>query len=50
MVADLCSGECTVRVDLLLIYALLLVMTVWSIVVAVRSRRIANGLRGGVAP
>jgi hypothetical protein len=33
----LCSGECNIRVDLLLLYPVLLVLTLVSIVVIVRS-------------
>ena len=35
----LCSGECNVRVDLLLIYPLLIVLSLASLVVFVRTRR-----------
>ena len=35
----LCSGECNIRVDLLLIYPLLLAITVVGIVSLVRARR-----------
>lgn len=34
----LCSGECNIRVDLLLIYPLLLWVSVWAIVRATRVR------------
>jgi hypothetical protein len=34
----LCSGECNIRVDLLLLYPVLLLLTVVSIVVIVRGR------------
>jgi hypothetical protein len=32
----LCSGECNIRVDLLLIYPVLLVLTISGIVIAIR--------------
>jgi hypothetical protein len=35
----LCSGECNIRVDLLLIYPWLLVMSIWALVAVVRARR-----------
>lgn len=35
----LCSGECNIRVDLLLIYPLLLGSTLWAVLAAVRSAR-----------
>ena len=35
----LCTGECNIRVDLLLIYPVLLALSVWSVVSAVRARR-----------
>lgn len=35
----LCSGECNIRVDLLLIYPILLVLSIWSLVSALRGKR-----------
>jgi hypothetical protein len=35
----LCSGECDIRVDLLLLYPLLLVLTVTAIIAAIRTPR-----------
>ena len=35
----LCSGECNIRVDLLLVYPLLLVLTVIGVVSLLRTRR-----------
>jgi hypothetical protein len=35
----LCSGECNIRVDLLLLYPILLVLSIVALVSAVRSRR-----------
>ena len=35
----LCSGECNIRVDLLLIYPILLVLSVWALVAAFRGKR-----------
>ncbi len=35
----LCSGECNIRVDLLLIYPILLVLSVWALVSAFRRTR-----------
>lgn len=35
----LCSGECNIRVDLLLIYPLLIILSVVSVVVLLRVRR-----------
>ena len=35
----LCSGECNIRVDLLLLYPLLLVLSVTAFVVVMRARR-----------
>ncbi len=35
----LCSGECNIRVDLLLVYPLLLVLTVVGVVSLLRTRR-----------
>ena len=40
----LCSGECNIRVDLLVLYPLLIVTSVLAVVSAVRA-----GLRGGPA-
>jgi hypothetical protein len=34
----LCSGECNIRVDLLLIYPLLVFATIWAVVQAIRFR------------
>jgi hypothetical protein len=34
----LCSGECNIRVDLLLIYPLLLLLSIASVVVVLRRR------------
>lgn len=34
----LCTGECNIRIDLLLIYPALLSLTVWAIVRSLRSR------------
>ena len=36
----LCSGECNIRIDLLLIFPALLFVSLWSIIAAVRSRHI----------
>ena len=35
----LCSGECNIRVDLLLLYPILLVLSITAIVSALRGRR-----------
>lgn len=35
----LCSGECNIRVDLLLIYPILLVLSVWTLVSTLGRRR-----------
>ena len=35
----LCSGECNIRVDLLLIYPLLLGGTLWYVASAIRAKR-----------
>ena len=35
----LCSGECDIRVDLLLLYPLLLVLSLTAVVAALRARR-----------
>jgi hypothetical protein len=34
----LCTGDCNIRVDLLLLYPLLLAMSVWALVSVVRAR------------
>ena len=34
-----CSGECNIRVDLLLLYPLLLVVSVWAVISAFRTPR-----------
>jgi hypothetical protein len=36
---SLCSGECNIRVDLLLLYPILLVLSIAAVVSAVRARR-----------
>ena len=33
----LCSGECNIRVDLLLIYPVLTILTLWSLVATLRA-------------
>ena len=38
----LCSGECNIRVDLLLIYPVLLVISIASIIIYVRAGRTAS--------
>jgi len=35
----LCSGECNIRVDLLLFYPLLLALSVWALVAVVRASK-----------
>ena len=35
----LCTGECNIRVDLLLIYPILLILTILAIVVSLRRRQ-----------
>jgi hypothetical protein len=35
----LCSGECNIRVDLLLIYPILLVLSIWTLVSTFRRKR-----------
>lgn len=35
----LCSGECNIRVDLLLFYPLLLIASLWALVAALHRRR-----------
>jgi hypothetical protein len=39
----LCSGECNIRVDLLLIYPVLLVLSLGAAIVALRARRVSRG-------
>ncbi|MDH4130922.1 MAG: hypothetical protein OEV95_03865 [Gemmatimonadota bacterium] len=39
----LCSGECNIRVDLLLLYPLLLVGTLMAVVDLIRARRASRG-------
>lgn len=43
----LCSGECNIRVDLLLIYAILGALSVTAIVIALRGLRRSGGPRAG---
>jgi hypothetical protein len=35
----LCSGECNIRVDLLLLYPFLLVLSLIAVIIAIRGRR-----------
>jgi hypothetical protein len=39
----LCSGECNIRVDLLVVYPVLLVLSLGAAVVALRARRVSRG-------
>jgi hypothetical protein len=39
----LCSGECNIRVDLLVIYPVLLVMSIVALVTLIRGRRAPGG-------
>ena len=42
----LCSGECNIRVDLLVLYPVLVVLSVASVVVALRARRRNRSMQG----
>lgn len=42
----LCSGECNIRVDLLVLYPVLAVLSVASVVVAMRAQRGVKPIRG----
>lgn len=46
----LCSGECNIRVDLLLIYPVLLALSAWAIVSAMRGPRQPGAGAPGAGP